>query len=106
MSSTFQSREECGRIVKNINNQYFYICSTCRWEFVTIDSFKSHQTKAHDAQKLEHHSTKTTSHKDNQITDRNAFSTAVSRHSSAVLPKLKTVTIGRFKMKFDKLRLV
>lgn len=48
MSLIENRRLECGKILQNHNGQYFFVCSTCDLEFVTLSSFLEHHTNGHD----------------------------------------------------------
>lgn len=53
MSFVQNPRVECGKILQNHNGQYFFVCSTCELEFVTLSSFLNHQNDAHDTKEFE-----------------------------------------------------
>lgn len=42
-------RDECGKIMQNRNGQYFFVCSKCDLEFVTLWSFLDHLNDSHDS---------------------------------------------------------
>ncbi|KAG4078173.1 hypothetical protein HA402_002225 [Bradysia odoriphaga] len=56
MSLIHNPRVECGKILQNRNGQYFFVCSTCELEFVTLSSFLSHQNDGHEANELRNQS--------------------------------------------------
>lgn len=48
MPSIFKiERNARGKIFQNDNGQYFFVCDTCLYEFITIESFENHQKIAH-----------------------------------------------------------
>ncbi|XP_037049078.1 uncharacterized protein LOC119083459 [Bradysia coprophila] len=56
MSLIKNPRVECGKILQNCTGQYFFVCSTCELEFVTLSSFLSHQNDGHEADELRNQS--------------------------------------------------
>ncbi|XP_037037448.1 uncharacterized protein LOC119075157 [Bradysia coprophila] len=56
MSLIQNPRVECGEILQNRNGQYFFVCSTCKLEFVTLSSFLSHQNDGHEDNELRNQS--------------------------------------------------
>lgn len=43
------NRHERGQVLQNEHGQYFVVCVTCNYEFVTIATFINHQNVAHNA---------------------------------------------------------
>lgn len=48
MSFVENFRTEQGIILQNKNGQYFFVCSKCNLEFVSLESFLTHQKNMHN----------------------------------------------------------